>query len=580
MRSRLRAGISRHRMRTLVLVLLAAWALYVAAVVGLAARDLQQGRRIATAVAHRGAPALADGQSSADLRAARARFQRARDRLHGPALSPVRVVPLLGRQLRTATAVSSAAARAATVGAGAVDDGRRILAMPHGDGPQRVAQVRALASLAARTDARLAPLTFGPRGGLLPAVAHARAKIVAQVAGIRAGLRKGAAGAGAVADLLAGPRRYLAFAANNAEMRAGSGMFLSVGELVTQDGALHLSGMSTVQDVPVPPGVPLDGDMASRWGWLHPEEEWRNLMLSPRFDASAALATRMWVASGHAPVDGVIALDPLTLRAILAATGPVQVGSLSVSADNVVDELLHGQYLRFPDYGQRAERRSDLSAIATASVQALQGRTWSATRLAVGVGGAVRGRHVLLWSSRPDDEQAWATAGVAGTLQANSLLLSVVSRGGNKLDQYLGVTSGLSLRRVGNRTEGTVRVTVRNSAPPGEPSVIDGPYPGIGLEENEGDYVGILSVNLPADAMQARIDGIPQLAVAGPDGPTVVVGTQFRLPRGQAQTFVIRFEIPGPHGAIRLEPSARVPTVQWQAPAHHWDDGIAHLVSW
>jgi len=71
-------------MRTLALVLLAAWALYVAAVVGLAARDLQQGRRIATAVAHRGAPALADGQSSADLRAARARFQRARDRLHGP----------------------------------------------------------------------------------------------------------------------------------------------------------------------------------------------------------------------------------------------------------------------------------------------------------------------------------------------------------------------------------------------------------------------------------------------------------------------------------------------------------------
>jgi len=564
--------------RTVLLVLVGAWVLFVLVMVGLAARDLQKGRSIATAVAHRGAPALAEGRSSAGLRAARARFQHARDRLHSAALTPVRVVPLLGRQLRAATAVSSAAARAATVGVGAVDDGRRILAMPHADGPQRVAQMRALASLAARADARLAPLTFGPRGGLLPPVAHAQAKLVAQVAGIRAGLRKGAAGAGAVADLLAGPRRYLVFAANNAEMRAGSGMFLSVGELVTQDGTLHLNGMSTVTEVPQPQNVPLEGDMAARWGWLRPEVEWRNLMLSPRFDASAELATRMWSAIGRGPVDGVLALDPVTLRAILGATGPVQVGSLTVSAGNVVDELLHAQYLRFPSDAQVSERRSDLSATATAAVEALQTRTWSATQLAQGIGGAVRGRHIVVWSARPADEQAWETAGVAGTLKPNSLLLSVVSRGGNKLDQYLGVTSDLSVRRAGNRTEGAVRVTVRNSAPPGEPSVIDGPYSGIGLDE--GDYLGVLAVNLPADAEQARIDGVPQLAVAGPDGPTVVVGTQFRLPRGQAQTFVIRFDIPGRHGAIRLEPSARVPTVQWQVPGHHWSDGIAHLVSW
>ena len=75
-------------------------------------------------------------------------------------------------------------------------------------------------------------------------------------------------------------------------------------------------------------------------------------MLSPRFDASAPLATQMWAAVERGSVDGVIALDPIALQAILAATGPIQVGTLTVNADNVIGELLHGQYLRYPDYAQ------------------------------------------------------------------------------------------------------------------------------------------------------------------------------------------------------------------------------------
>ena len=31
-------------------------------------------------------------------------------------------------------------------------------------------------------------------------------------------------------------------------------------------------------------GVPFSGDFADRWGWLHPNREWRNLGLSPQFD--------------------------------------------------------------------------------------------------------------------------------------------------------------------------------------------------------------------------------------------------------------------------------------------------------
>ena len=56
--------------------------------------------------------------------------------------------------------------------------------------------------------------------------------------------------------------------------------------------------------------VPLSGDVADRWGWLAPNREWRNLASSPRFDANAELAAQMWKASTGQDVDGVLAHRP------------------------------------------------------------------------------------------------------------------------------------------------------------------------------------------------------------------------------------------------------------------------------
>ena len=128
------------------------------------------------------------------------------------------------------------------------------------------------------------------------------------------------------AQLLQGPRNYLLLAANNSEMRVGSGAFLSVGVLSTADGSLHLGPVRSIIDFNLPDDrVPLTGDLADRWGWLEPNREWRNLASSPRFDANAELATQMWKASTGQDVDGVMAIDIDALRAMLAATGPVVV---------------------------------------------------------------------------------------------------------------------------------------------------------------------------------------------------------------------------------------------------------------
>lgn len=88
----------------------------------------------------------------------------------------------------------------------------------------------------------------------------------------RVSLAKARAGARTALALVTGPRRYLVVAANNAEMRAGSGMWLQGGALTTGDGALDLESMRSLHlDVDPPDGAVVPtGDLADRWGFTGP----------------------------------------------------------------------------------------------------------------------------------------------------------------------------------------------------------------------------------------------------------------------------------------------------------------------
>src|SRR5205085_11280310 len=115
-------------------------------------------------------------------------------------------------------------------------------------------------------------------------------------------------------QMLSGPSRYLLVAANNGEMRNGSGMWLSVGILDFLAGRFNLHDMRPTAELALdPPGVPVSGDLAARWGWSVPNQEWRNLMLSPLVPENAELASRMWAAQGGPPIDGILVIDPVGL---------------------------------------------------------------------------------------------------------------------------------------------------------------------------------------------------------------------------------------------------------------------------
>jgi hypothetical protein len=570
----------RRRLRWAIATLVLGWVAVATVQLLLARADAVAGRRAADRAKEMTSPDdILDGRPLPSLRVARSRFARAHRHLRSPFVAPVRALPVVGRQVRSVDAMSHTATKVAGTGIDAVTQAREILESPHRTGPQRIDVLRRLSTVAARAERELAGLSLGPESALVRPVASARDELKEQLERTREGLGRGAAGARAAADLLAGPRRYLILAANNAEMRSGSGMFLSAGVMTTADGTIDVGDLTTTTDLVLPPGaVPLSGDVADRWGWLHPTQEWRNLGASPRFDVTGRLAAQMWEARGGGPVDGVLALDVAALRSVLEAVGPVDVNGREVSSDNVVELLLHQQYVEHAASEEQDARREELGQIAHAVVSAVQDRDWSLAEMARELGEAARGRHILAWSNRPDEHDAWRSAGIDGAVDRNSVLVGILNRGGNKLDRFLSVGATLDVRPVGADREVVVRVTLQNNVPVGEPQYVAGPEGDSGLVE--GEYGGIVAVTMPGPVSKAEAVGQAAYAAIGRDGPTFVVAPAVRLVRGASTTLEFRFTVPGALDGLRIEPSARVPAVPWRFRGEAWTDAEAHNVAW
>ncbi len=246
-----------------------------------------------------------------------------------------------------------------------------------------------------------------------------------------------------------------------------------------------------------------------------------------------------------------------------------------MSGANVVDQLLVQQY-RVPDESPE-EHRDELGVVAQAAISALDRGEWSTAHLADGLNGAVRGRHLMIWSRTPHQQDAWHATDVDGSLRPDSVMVSVLNRGGDKLDPYLRVQAQLELRPEDGHRSGVLQLTLRNDAPEGAPGLVLGPHPGI--EGREGDYVGIVAVDLPGASTAGAIEPGPEL-VAAADGPTGVVATHVVVARGEERTVVVRFTLPAHQRSVRVEPSARAPSVAWSFRGATWVDVRARMVAW
>ena len=552
-----------------------AWAAVAAALLLSAAGEARTAKQGLEAARDRfTADELIEGEGLAALDRAQGHFARAESRVGALPLAPVRVLPVLGRQVRSLHSLAGAGADILAVAAdaaGEVEDLREGQQQPG----ERVAAVQRLHATVVRSGAQLGSVSLGPDEALLGPLADARSTLAEELDEALGSLERAEAVTGALVDVLDGSR-FLVLAANNAEMQNGWGMPLSAGVLEVVDGDLTLERMEPTEGLLLPPdAVPLTGDLAATWGFLRPTEDLRNIAVTASFDEAAPVAAQMWEALGRGPVDGVLVLDPLALRAILRTTGPVDAGGV-VSADDVVPLVLHDAYvLQARGATGRDARQERQSEIAVAAIAAATAPGTDLVDLARNLADAAEDRHVMLWSSDPAQQAAWTAAGVDGALQEDSLLLGAANRGGNKLDWFLDVGAELRTAAVPGGIEVTVDVDLVNRTPDGEPEYVAGPFRGgSGPLLAAGDWRGFLTAHVPGAATDVRIDGL-DVVVDGPAGPARVVAAVTLVPKGEARTHVVRFTMPPGSSALIVEPSARVNPISWAAGGQEWrdDDG-------
>jgi hypothetical protein len=578
----LRRPVSKRRRRIVLGVVLALIVIWVAAAaldVFLAARHVRQGaNQVQDARNELSADGLLSGAPLSPLRAAETSFASAHSLLSSPLLWPVDILPVLGRQLRSVQDLSTAAGQVSRTGIKTVGETKALLKLPHTAGPDRLTTLTRLAKLASSTHAALSHINLGPSNALIGPLARQRTKFSNDLNQVQTTLARTAAAAKAAVTILRGPQHYLLLTDNNAEMRAGSGAFLEVGTVTTGDGNLHLDGLRPVTSLTG--AVPVGGDLEARWGFDQPGVGWRNIGLTPQFDVNGALAARMWQADTGQRVNGVMALDVAGLQELLTVTGPVTTSNgTEVSAAGVDQLLLHDQYVG-EGYGESidAARVDELGSLASAVMQALETRPLGLHAMVDALSAATAGRHLMLWSANPSTEAIWRSTGVSGQLTADSLDADVINQGGNKLDQYLTVHSTLQLVTHGDQTAGTLTLTLANHTPPGQSPFIAGPYPGLGT--TYGEYVGIVTANLPNFVRDLALAPGESAVVDGEEGDTLLVGVDVDLLAGTTKQVVFHFSFPEPHGALTVMPSARIPPVQWNVDGKPFFDTSPHVVTW
>jgi hypothetical protein len=305
-------------------------------------------------------------------------------------------------------------------------------------------------------------------------------------------------------------RRYLVVLTSPAELRPAGGVPLAAREVVLDEGVVDL--------------LPADNGLA---------EALRDTGTSANFPTTGKAMLQAAQAGGRARPDGVIVLDPLAMRMLLEATGPVAVqGYGRIDAAGAVAKLTRDADLRWPDQDER--RRYHQAVLATLVARFLSGNDLVATGRVLGAAGA--GRNVQIYAADPGLERMLAGHRLDGALAdpGDGDYLAVQTTNGNRsgvdLFQRRSIRQVVQLARDGS-AQVTRIVKVVNDVPAGEAS---------------GRSAGTLATILPPGAAlaSATLDGRPVRPELASEQGRPVVRVGIDLGPGRAATLAVGYRTP------------------------------------
>ena len=445
-------------------------------------------------------------ESAREFAIARDEFVDAEQLLKGWFVQPSRLVPVVAQQTdalgRMASIGRDLAGTAEQVTASA--DYRRIRAV---DGRIDVTEISAWAkplgnveSALARADARAGDIDTS---WLVPPIKDRYLDLDTQV---NDAIDEVAVARDAVAvapDLLGsnGVRHYFVAFTTPAESRGLGGFVGSWAILEADNGKLDLtsSGRSSElapQDGDPPRVLRAPPDYVNRYGALSVGSELRDISVSPDFPSVAQAISGFYpqaVAGGK--IDGVLAVDPYALAAMLAITGPVEVEGLGfpLTSENAAEYLLRDQYLAFDPAEENAERRDVLQAASEATFDAfISQKTFQPSQLASVLGPVVAERRLVGYAAAPAEEKLIKRIGLDGSFptlgDGDFMTLVTQNAGNNKMDVYLDRTIDydVTVDPQTGAVDATATITLHNDAPStGLPEYV------IGNRESSGQPDGV-----------------------------------------------------------------------------------------
>jgi Protein of unknown function (DUF4012) len=380
-----------------------------------------------------------------DLDALRESAASAHDNTDGPLWAALTHLPALGDDVSGVRAVSASIDTLATDGIAPLADSVDGLDSVTDGGRIDLAKVRALQEPVDQASAAFAEAASDVSGldssGYVGSLRGPFEKYVDQVTSLSRSLSTADKTVSVLPDFLGGngPRNYLLVFQNNAEIRATGGIPGSWALVHADSGRLVIQKQGASSDFGTPdqPVAPLSdaetavySDLLGRF--------WQDTTFTPDFPRAAELMAAHWKATfPQAALDGVVSVDPVALSYVLGATGPVQVGDISLSADNVVEELLNKPYLTLEPAAQDAffgEAARDIFSVATTQLGAPSDFVRAVTR-------AAGERRLLVAPFRKDVQEALAGSQVQGDLPTDddspTVLVTLNDGTGSKMSYYL-----------------------------------------------------------------------------------------------------------------------------------------------
>ena len=320
------------------------------------------------------------------------------------------------------------------------------------------------------------------------------------------------------------PKQWLVLLQQDAEARGTGGLVGAFAVVTANHGKLTLD--STAQRAALTtgqiPATAVPPELRDLWG--NDLTDWAGLNLSPHFPWTGQLVSAGWASKNKTKVDYVIGLDQYAVAALLAGTGPVQLGPDRVSSETAVNYLSRAVYQRYPDYHDVDRVTEDLVKQTFGRVA---GGQLDLKNLVKGVSDQAGQRRVLVWSADPNEELTLKGLSVGGALPTNPgpFAMAVVNNGGgNKMDGYLKVHTDYQPGKctTGSRI-GSMTVTLADIA---RPAALTG-YQSVRTDLlNKGVKKWVVGSNrilldlygpIGAQAPLVTVDGVTQQPVVGTD---------------------------------------------------------------